>query len=85
MAYASRRTERGVEQVENSGFMDPAILRAARAIYQSYCQVHVEEFPRPLGIAINRHNLRGELIFSQPILLPQECFVPFEQVEAGLY
>jgi hypothetical protein len=66
--------------------VDPALLRAARQIYRTYYEVHPDLIQRPLGVAINRLNHRGKLIFSgKPILLPQECFVPFSQIESELY
>jgi hypothetical protein len=67
-------------------WLDPAILRAARQIYRTYYEVHPELIQRPLGVAIDRYTCRGKLIFSgKPILLPQECFVPFNQIESELY
>lgn len=58
------------------------ILASARAVYHTYCNAHLE-FEEPLGVAVDRNTFRGQLIFStQPILLPHECFVPFDQLEA---
>lgn len=38
------------------------------------------------GVAINRGNHRGKVIFTlQPVLLPQECFVPLSQIESHMY
>ncbi len=69
-----------------SGLIDPVIVRAARQIYRTYYEVHPELIQRPLGVAIDRFTLRGKLIFSgKPILLPQECFVPFSQIESDLH
>lgn len=65
---------------------DPGILKAARNIYRIYYEVHPNVSQRPLGVVINRHNYRGKLIFSQNIvLLPTECFVPFQEIESELY
>jgi hypothetical protein len=59
----------------------PTLLRAAQSIYSNYCQTHVTN-QAPLGIAIDRDTFRGHLIFiNKPILLPQECFVPLEELE----
>lgn len=72
--------------MENPWFLDPSVLRAARLIYRGYLEVHCEQMQRPLGIAISRVDHRGQVIFSQkPILLPGECFVPFEQIESQIY
>lgn len=66
--------------------LDPSVLRAAQQIYRTYCEVHPNLAQDPYGVAIDRYTHRGKLIFrSRPILLPQECFVPFSQLEPELY
>jgi hypothetical protein len=66
--------------------LDPALIRAARQIYRTYSEVHPARLQRPLGVAIHRYSYRGKLIFSgKPVLLPQECFVPFSQIESEIY
>lgn len=38
------------------------------------------------GVAINRGNHRGKVIFTpQPVLLPQESFIPLNQIESYMY
>lgn len=70
------------QQMELPELLDPTVLRAARQIYQVYYTVHPDIQQRPLGVAIHRRTQRGQLIFRRkPILLPQECFVPFNQLE----
>jgi hypothetical protein len=56
-------------------------LRVAQEIYTSYCQTHPQ--PRqPSGVAVDLDSYRGQLIFrSKPVLLPDECFVPFSEIE----
>lgn len=57
-------------------------MASALEVYRSYCQVHVEPQDGPLGVAIDQHTLRGQLIFSeQPILLPHEFFVSVEHLQ----
>lgn len=87
MVYVSQqRTETRVEEVDFPTLIDPAVIRAARQIYRTYYEVHPEITQRPLGVAIDRYTHRGKLIFSgRPVLLPQECFVPFNQIESDLY
>ncbi|HEY9806243.1 MAG TPA: hypothetical protein V6D04_06715 [Candidatus Obscuribacterales bacterium] len=87
MVYVSQqRPENRIEDVEFPVFLDPAIIRAARQIYRTYYEVHPELTQPPLGVAIDRYTHRGKLIFSgRPVLLPQECFVPFNQIESELY
>lgn len=66
--------------------LDPSLLRAARHLYRQFYEVHPDVVDRPMGIAINRYNYRGKLIFGKrPILLPQECLIPFEQIQSELY
>jgi hypothetical protein len=38
-----------------------------------------------MGIAINRIDMTGKLIYSQLILLPQESFVPMDLIELSDY
>ena len=66
--------------------IDPALIRAARQIYRQFYEAHPEMTDRPVGVALNRYNYRGKLIFGKrPILLPDECFVPIAQVQSELY
>ncbi|MDX1976649.1 MAG: hypothetical protein SFT94_03165 [Pseudanabaenaceae cyanobacterium bins.68] len=62
--------------------IDPSIIRTARQIFRQYVDCYASQLPRPLGIAINRKNMSGKLIYTQLILLPQETFVPLEVIEA---
>ncbi len=74
------------ESLDSSMLLDPALLRAAGLIYQIYLEVHCDQMLRPLGVVVSRANYRGQLIFSsKPILLPDECFVPFDHIESRLY
>jgi hypothetical protein len=76
----------GVEDENMAAYIDPAVVRSARLIYQIYYEVHPELTEPPLGVAINRLTHRGKLIFAgKAILLPQECFVPFEWIESDAY
>ncbi|HEY9866247.1 MAG TPA: hypothetical protein V6D21_18900 [Candidatus Obscuribacterales bacterium] len=63
------------------------LIRVAKQIYYAYVEVHAQRMRRPLGVAINPSNYRSCLLFSsgQPILLPGEYFIPFEQIEADLF
>jgi len=58
------------------------MLASARETYAAYCQIHVDAQP-PIGVAMDRNTGRGQLIFSeQPILLPHECFISVDQMQA---
>jgi len=73
-------------QIPLPSLIDPAIVRAARQIYRQFYEAHPEMTQRPVGVAFNRYNYRGKLIFGKrPILLPEECFVPLDQVQSELY
>jgi hypothetical protein len=87
MVQASKPEQRttAVESGSLSALLDPSLLQAARSIYRTYYEVHPDELQRPIGVALDRLNLRGKLIFgAKPILLPRECFVPLNQIEPGI-
>ena len=85
MTYAAQRleSERHSESVAKK--VDPLIVRAAKQIYRYYADSYAAQMPRPLGVAINRLDMTGKLIYSQLILLPQESFVPNELIELSDY
>ncbi|MBC7969850.1 MAG: hypothetical protein H7Z11_06965 [Verrucomicrobia bacterium] len=87
MVYVSQRQNQSrVDDSDFTALLDPALIRSARLIYTTYYEVHPSLIQRPLGVAINRFTHRGKLIFSgKPVLLPQECFVPFSQIESEMY
>jgi len=66
--------------------LDSTLLQAAKLTYRAYLKAHCGEMQRPVGIVINMANSRGQLIFSsKPVLLPDEYYIPFEQIESQLY
>ncbi|MGG6266117.1 hypothetical protein ACQ4M3_04665 [Leptolyngbya sp. AN03gr2] len=70
-----------VNENDYATYLDPTLIQSARLIYETYFAVH-PDIDRPLGVAINRITHRGKIIFTgKPILLPQECFIPFELIE----
>jgi hypothetical protein len=78
--------DHGIDSMGFSSLLDPNLIQAARQIYRVYYEVHPDEVQRPLGIAIDRFTYRGQLIFTRkPVLLPQECFVPLNQIESELH
>ncbi len=82
MIYVPQPTDQGSDRFDLEPIaLSPVILRAARNIYQAHVDTHGTQ-QRPLGVAIDRYTHRGQLIFSgQPVLLPQECFVPINDIE----
>lgn len=86
MSYAAQRLEQIQRQPEPvAKKIDPLIVRAAKQIYRYYADSYADQLPRPMGIAINRIDMTGKLIYSQLILLPQESFVPIELIELSDY
>jgi hypothetical protein len=74
------------DTVALSTVFNPALLKSARQIYRTYYEVHPEDIQRPIGIAISTKTHRGKLIFGdRPVLLPNECFIPLNQIEPGLH
>lgn len=68
---------------DNVVALEPALIKAARQIYRTYYEVHPNYRELPIGVAINRVNYRGKLIFkNKAVLLPEECFVPLKQIES---
>jgi hypothetical protein len=71
---------------KHPSLIDPTLIRAASHIYYTYCEVHPEIVGKATGVAISRVTHRGKVIFTQyPVLLPQECFVPLNQIESYMY
>jgi hypothetical protein len=72
--------------MQYSGLLAPPLLRAARGAYRLYLELHSEQIQRPAGVVVCQGSDRAQLIFtSQPILLPGECFVTFEEIESQIY
>jgi len=66
---------------ENKTLFDPKVLRIAHKIYQCYFEVHHNPEKLPTGVAVNLNSYRGCLLFKDyPILLPDECFIPKDQL-----
>jgi hypothetical protein len=64
-------------------WIDPVLLKAARALYQEYCEAHTQQTDVPLGVTIDPKTGRGQVIVSRkPVLLPMEHFFPIEYVAA---
>ena len=74
------------EQNTPSTLIDPALIKAAGDIYHTHCEVHPEITGQASGVAIHRENHRGKVIFrNQPVLLPEERFIPLEQIQSSMY
>jgi len=67
-------------------FLDPILIQAAKKIYRIYSDSRSQITRKPLGVALNKETLKGQLIFGErPILLPGECFINMNQMEAEVY
>ena len=83
MYTSQQRLNNPTERIDIPVLLDPGLLRAARQIYRNYYEVHPNMPYQPQGVAINKYNHRGKVIFSvKPILLPEECFVLFSQISS---
>ena len=90
VTYASMGQNRAVNQTSaapnSTMFFDPTLIKAARKIYRTYCNLNSQINRKPLGVAIDRESYKGQLVFREkPILLPGECFIHINQIEAELY
>ncbi|MEG3862540.1 hypothetical protein [Microcoleus sp. herbarium12] len=71
---------------EIQSLLAPDLIRAARSAYGMYLKVHSEQMQRPVGVVVCQGSDRGQLIFaSQPVLLPGERFVTFDEIESQMY
>lgn len=62
--------------------LDPTIIQAARRIYRAYLNIYTQLQKKPFGVVINRKTFKGQLVFKeQPILLPEEYFIPINIIE----
>lgn len=72
--------------MQHPGLLDPLLLRSARGADRLYLELHSEQMQRPAGVVVCLERDRAQLIFtSQPILLPGEFFVTFEEIESQMY
>jgi hypothetical protein len=88
MTYtSSTRSKRSVKPRDIAvRLFDPTLIQAARNIYRTFCNVQSDSSNKPFGVVIHIDNHRGQLVFRQkPILLPRECFIPLDQIEAEIY
>ncbi|AFY72870.1 hypothetical protein Syn7502_00736 [Synechococcus sp. PCC 7502] len=81
MSYTTSKRSERQKQITN---IDSLVLKIARQVYRLY-QESYPELPTPYGIAVNRGTMTGKLIYSHPILLPTEIFVPIEIIESSEY
>ena len=85
--YALQQGHENVTPNRNQpALIDPTLIRSAGKIYYTYCEAHPEIIGQASGVAISRVTHRGKVIFTKyPVLLPQECFIPLNQLESYMY
>jgi hypothetical protein len=81
VSYTSTKRSERQKQLIN---IDSLVLKTARQVYRLYVESY-PDLPTPYGVAINRGSMTGKLIYSHPILLPTESFVPIEIIESPDY
>ena len=75
-----------IKNSESLRLLAPDSIRVARSVYSLYLKVNSDRIQRPAGVVVSQGCDRGQLIFtSQPILLPGERFVTFEEIESQMY
>jgi hypothetical protein len=86
VVYIAEAIDNQIQQPSYTSILKPAIIRAARQIYQTYCRLHSELTKEPIGVAVNPKTHRGQLLFTEkPVLLPGECFVPMNELDSEIY
>lgn len=62
--------------------LEPQTLQAARDLYEVY-RSRTTRRRNPQGVVVNTSTCQAALTFvARPILLPKECFVPFQMIES---
>lgn len=70
-------------QSQSTTRLDSAMLKQAAKIYQTYRQIRRQLPKPPIGVAIHRKTLRGQLVFTErPILLPGESWILIDQLDS---
>ncbi|MBW4619271.1 MAG: hypothetical protein KME17_07915 [Cyanosarcina radialis HA8281-LM2] len=81
MTYNSQYRTENKTATADLPTIDPSLVRAARELYHTYFEITPHRVKHPTGVAINRFNYRGNLVFTaHPVLLPEECFVPSSEI-----
>lgn len=86
MVYvAQARQNERTSQIDFPPLVDSTVLKVARQIYHTYCEVNPNLVQRTTGVIVNQLTHRGMLTFSsKPVLLPHECFITLSQIESGM-
>lgn len=87
MVYAAVRNQPSIRTRPTSNvFFAPELINSARKIYRTYCNLNTQNRRKPVGVAIDRESHKGQLIFrGNAILLPGECFIDIDLIEAEVY
>lgn len=83
MVYAAQQQSKNqINNLDLPASIDPSLLKVAKQIYRTYCELNPNLVKRITGVVVNQSTYRGMPLFSHnPILLPQEHFVTLSQLE----
>ncbi len=67
-----------------TALQDPAVINAARDLYETYLDIHQSRSKEPVGVVVHQYSGRSQLSFRPAqVLLPEECFVPLQHFAAN--
>ena len=73
------------KRIDLPNLIEPKLVKTARQIYRDYCEGRPNMVERPTGVVINQLTYRGQVVFSnKPIRLPQEYFIPLNQLDSQI-
>jgi hypothetical protein len=71
-------------QSHHIALQDPAVIDAARGLYEYYLDTHQIRSKDPVGVVVHQFSGRSQLSFRPTqVLLPEECFVPLHHFAAN--
>jgi hypothetical protein len=71
-------------QSHHIALQDPAVIDAARGLYEYYVYTHQIRSKEPVGVVVHQFSGRSQLSFRpEQVLLPEECFVPLQHFVAN--
>jgi hypothetical protein len=56
------------------------ILEEARTTYECYCDTHRSQARQPRGVAVHYPTGRLTLLFTEPVLMPEELFISIRDI-----
>ncbi|MGA7952735.1 MAG: hypothetical protein WCA07_04360 [Gloeobacterales cyanobacterium] len=56
------------------------ILEEARTTYEHYCDTHRYQARQPRGVAVHYPTGKLTLLFTEPVLMPEELFISIRDI-----